>query len=36
VVRVEQKDIPLYSEWIGATDGMVNTDVRAQVSGYVL
>jgi RND family efflux transporter MFP subunit len=36
VVQVEQKDVPLYSEWIGTTDGMVNADVRAQVSGYLL
>lgn len=36
VFKVEQKDVPLYSEWIGTTDGMVNADVRAQVSGYLL
>ena len=36
VVQVEQQDVPLYSEWIGTTEGMVNADVRAQVSGYLL
>jgi RND family efflux transporter MFP subunit len=36
VVQVEQKNVPLYSEWIGTTDGMVNADIRAQVSGYLL
>src|SRR2546423_1760153 len=36
VVQVEQQDVPLYSEWIGTTDGMVNADIRAQVSGYLL
>jgi RND family efflux transporter MFP subunit len=36
VVSVQQQDVPLYSEWIGTTDGMVNADVRAQVSGYLL
>jgi multidrug resistance efflux pump len=36
VVQVEQRDVPLYNEWIGTTDGMVNADVRAQVSGYLL
>src|SRR5712692_316144 len=36
VVKVQQQDVPLYSEWIGTTDGMVNADVRAQVSGYLL
>lgn len=36
VVQVEQKDVPIYSEWIGTLDGMVNADIRAQVSGYLL
>lgn len=36
VVRVEQKDVPIYSEWIGTLDGLVNADVRAQVTGYLL
>src|SRR5438093_1174901 len=36
VVRVEQKDVPVYSEWIGTTDGMVNADIKAQVTGYLL
>jgi len=36
VVQVQQQNVPLYSEWIGTTDGMVNADVRAQVSGYLL
>jgi RND family efflux transporter MFP subunit len=36
VVQVEQKDVPIYGEWIGATDGMVNADIKAQVSGYLL
>jgi membrane fusion protein (multidrug efflux system) len=36
VFKVEQQDVPLYSEWIGTTDGMVNADIRAQVSGYLL
>lgn len=36
VVQVEQKDVPLYSEWIGTTDGMVDADIQAQVSGYLL
>jgi len=36
VVQVEQKDVPIYSEWIGTTDGMVNADIRAQVTGYLL
>jgi RND family efflux transporter MFP subunit len=36
VVRVEQKDVPVYSEWIGTTDGMVNAEIKAQVTGYLL
>jgi RND family efflux transporter MFP subunit len=36
VVEVQQRDVPLYSEWIGTTDGMVNAEIRAQVSGYLL
>ena len=36
VVRVEQKDVPAYSEWVGTTDGLVNADIKAQVTGYLL
>jgi membrane fusion protein (multidrug efflux system) len=36
VVQVKQQDVPIYSEWIGTTDGMVNADIRAQVPGYLL
>ena len=36
VVRVEQEDVPVYSEWIGTTEGMVNADIKAQVTGYLL
>src|SRR6267142_2674686 len=36
VVQVEQKDVPIYSEWIGTTDGMVNAEIKAQVTGYLL
>src|SRR5256714_5575578 len=36
VARVEQKDIPIYGEWIGTLEGMVNADIKAQVSGYLL
>ena len=28
--------MPIYSEWIGTTDGLVNAKIRAQVSGYLL
>jgi RND family efflux transporter MFP subunit len=36
VVQVEQKDVPIFGEWIGTLDGFTNADVRAQVSGYLL
>ena len=36
VVKVEQRDVPVYSEWIGTTDGMVNAEIKAQVTGYLL
>ena len=36
VAKVEQRDVPVYSEWIGTTDGMVNAEIKAQVSGYLL
>src|SRR5258706_9161939 len=36
VIRVEQKEVPVYSEWIGTTEGMVNADIKAQVTGYLL
>jgi RND family efflux transporter MFP subunit len=36
VVQVEQKDVPIYHEWIGTLEGYVNADVRGQVTGYLL
>ena len=36
VARVEQKDVPVYSEWIGTTEGIVNADIKAEVTGYLL
>jgi membrane fusion protein (multidrug efflux system) len=36
VVEVEQKDVPIYNEWIGTLDGMVNAEIKAQVTGYLL
>jgi membrane fusion protein (multidrug efflux system) len=36
VAEVEQKDVPIYGEWIGTLDGLVNADIKAQVSGYLL
>lgn len=36
VVPVEQRDVPIYHEWIGTLDGMVNAVIKAQVTGYLL
>ena len=36
VVQVKQEDVPVYSKWIETTEGLVNADIRAQVSGYLL
>src|SRR5262249_19569307 len=36
VARVEQRNVPVYSEWIGTLDGMVNAEIKGQVTGYLL
>jgi RND family efflux transporter MFP subunit len=36
VVQVQQETVPIYGDWIGTLDGLVNADVRAQVTGYLL
>jgi membrane fusion protein (multidrug efflux system) len=36
VIAVEQRDIPIYREWIGTLDGMMNAAIRSQVTGYLL
>ena len=35
VTDVIQSDVPIYREWVGALDGLVNADIRPQVEGYV-
>jgi RND family efflux transporter MFP subunit len=36
VFPVEQRDVPIYHEWIGTLDGLVNAAIRAEVTGYLL
>ena len=36
VVEVQQKDVPVFKEWIGTLDGFVNADIKAEVSGYLV
>ena len=35
-VDVVQKDVPIYSLWVGTLDGNINADIRAMVSGYLI
>ena len=35
VVQVQQRDVPIYSEFLGTLDGLVNADIKAQVTGYL-
>ncbi len=36
VVDIIQKDVPIYMEWVGTTDGFINATIRAQVQGYLI
>src|SRR5467141_1305 len=36
VVPVEQRDVPVYGEWVATLDGYVNAEIRPQVSGYII
>jgi membrane fusion protein (multidrug efflux system) len=36
VIRVEQQDVPVWKEWIGTLDGLVNAQIKPQVTGYLL
>ncbi|MBU4365870.1 MAG: efflux RND transporter periplasmic adaptor subunit [Verrucomicrobia bacterium] len=36
VMDVIQKDVPIYGDWIGTLDGLVNARIHAQVSGYLM
>lgn len=35
-VQVEQRDVPIHQEWVGSLDGMVNAQILAQVTGYLV
>jgi len=35
VVAVKPQDTPVYKEWIGTLEGLVNAQIRAQVTGYL-
>ncbi len=36
MATVEQRDVPVYSEWVATLDGYVNAEIRPQVSGYII
>src|SRR5882672_787136 len=36
VAAVTQADVPIYHDWIGVLDGLVNAHIRAQVTGYLV
>jgi RND family efflux transporter MFP subunit len=36
VITIQPRDVPIYKEWIGSLDGLVNAQIRAQVTGYLL
>jgi len=36
VVAVEERDVPIYKEWVGALDGSINAVIRPQVTGYLV
>jgi hypothetical protein len=36
VVQLPLRHVPLYHDWIGTLDGLVNADIKAQVSGYLI
>lgn len=35
MATVIQRDVPIYREWVGTLDGMVNAEIRAQITGYL-
>jgi membrane fusion protein (multidrug efflux system) len=35
VVNVQQRDVPIYQEWVGTLQGDVDATISAQVSGYL-
>src|SRR4029077_1209026 len=36
VATVEQRDVPVYGEWVATLDGYVNAEIRPQCSGYII
>ena len=36
VTDVIQQDVPVYSDWVGTTEGFVNAEIHPKISGYLL
>ncbi len=36
VAPVEQRDVPIYSQWIGTMEGYINAQIQPRVTGYLL
>jgi membrane fusion protein (multidrug efflux system) len=36
VAPVEQRDVPIVTEWIGTTEGAIDAEIRAQVTGTLM
>jgi RND family efflux transporter MFP subunit len=36
VTEVVQRNVPVYSDWVGTTQGFVNADIYPKISGYLL
>jgi RND family efflux transporter MFP subunit len=36
VTDVVQRNVPVYSDWVGTTEGFVNADIYPKISGYLL
>ncbi len=36
IVTVEQRDVPVFGDWIATLDGTVNANIQPQVSGYLI
>src|SRR5690348_14254533 len=36
VAQVEQRDVPVYGEWVAQLNGPVNSDITPKVQGYLL
>jgi len=36
VATVEQRDVPVFNEWVATLDGYVNAQIRPQVPGYII